>query len=514
MSNYLKPQSPLQHKDGAFIYPLTTVDQVVLDDNTRLNYAIEHMVYSSERDQEDAVATINADTLGGYLPTDFAKQEAFDKLESIKPKAGFIYPLAGATVPEGFLLCDGAAYSRTEYKELFAAIGTIYGAGDGSTTFNVPNLQTRVPVGSGNGYELGSTGGEEKHTLTVDEMPSHAHTRGTMDITGYFRSYSEYNINNEDYANNHVGGAFSSEESYGTSSNLSAGSSDAVRKHNFKASDAWTGETSYEGGSQPHNNMQPYTVVNYIIATGKGTAVSVTDVVLGAQAIPLGVEYGGTGAANLMDARKNLGVVPSVRIVSDLEADLNDYTEEGIYYFNVSDTYKNIPFGVNGWLEVKPGSGGKVKQIFYRMGTPGTNDYHTAIRTTGSSGNWGEWTTLLTSKNGVTMKLLWENASVASFAEQTITVSENVENYDFLIVEAMFSVADQYSITNILTVKATGGSKNRRIGITSGSNNRVGNRDITDISSNTIKFGAASYNSSTNNTYVVPYKIYGVKGGF
>lgn len=266
MSEFLKPQSPLQHKDGAYIYPLTTADQVILEDNSRLNVALEHLVYVDEEHQESAVAPLNADTLGGHPVEDF-----------LRPKAGFIYPLAGSVIPEGFLLCDGAEYGRTEFPELFAAIGTIYGEGDGSTTFNVPNLQTRVPVGAGEGYGLGAVGGEATHTLTVDEMPSHRHS---------------YTVNIQ-----HVDGEQVSGESL--TSGLQAGG----RRR-------YSDNTDYKGGSQPHNNMQPYTVVNYIIATGKDTGVSVSDIVMGAQALPLEVQYGGTGATNAEEARQNLGITP------------------------------------------------------------------------------------------------------------------------------------------------------------------------------------------------------------
>ena len=212
-------------------------------------------------------ANINATTLGGYAANDYVRHDD-NKFLFLKPKAGFIYPLAADTIPEGFLLCNGAEYSRTEYPELFTAIGTIYGVGDGSTTFNVPNLATRVPVGKGSGYALGDTGGEEKHTLTISEMPSHQHNLG-MQIY-----------------NNTAGSA-------NVSGNSSAASISAL-----------TGST---GGSNAHNNMQPYTVVNYIIATGKNTGVSVQDIITGAQALPLGIEYGGTGATDAATALEKLG---------------------------------------------------------------------------------------------------------------------------------------------------------------------------------------------------------------
>ena len=258
--SYIKPQTPLQHKDGDYFYPLTTIDQVIMEDGiTRLNGA-DLVSVNTDGAPEGETVKVNADTLGGYPASEYIRSVS---------KAGFIYPLASSVVPEGFLLCDGAEYLRTEYSELFAAIGTIYGSGDGSTTFNVPNLQTRVPVGSGENYELGSTGGEESHTLTVDEMPSHRHTinRGTSQ-NSYF-GVTSLEVQDPEYSTT----------------------------------------TNPAGGDQPHNNMQPYTVVNYIIATGKNTGVSVQDVIAGAQALPLGIEYGGTGATNAEDALKNFGAM-------------------------------------------------------------------------------------------------------------------------------------------------------------------------------------------------------------
>lgn len=71
--------------------------------------------------------------------------------------AGVIIPFAGKSVPTGYLLCNGAAVSRTNYANLFAAIGTLYGAGDGSTTFNLPDARDRVLQGASSTYAVGTS---------------------------------------------------------------------------------------------------------------------------------------------------------------------------------------------------------------------------------------------------------------------------------------------------------------------------------------------------------------------
>lgn len=93
---------------------------------------------------------------------------------------GVLYPFGGSVAPTNYLICDGSAISRTEYSELFNVIGTSYGEGDGETTFNLPNLKGKVPVGLDSNDSdfntLGNEYGEKTHQLTIDEIASHTHT--------------------------------------------------------------------------------------------------------------------------------------------------------------------------------------------------------------------------------------------------------------------------------------------------------------------------------------------------
>jgi len=150
---------------------------------------------------------------------------------------GSISLFAGTTAPSGWLICDGSAVSRTTYANLFSVIGTTYGTGDGSTTFNIPDLQGRVPVGCKfSDYlfdTIGETGGEKTHTLTIDEMPSHNHNGGIL-------------------TNNTVsGGARYYFNTAGTTNGTNFSNSLNI---------------SNTGGGQAHNNLQPYIVMNYIIS--------------------------------------------------------------------------------------------------------------------------------------------------------------------------------------------------------------------------------------------------------
>lgn len=122
----------------------------------------------------------------GTVTTDAATFGQLTTVTGVNTPVGVISMYGGAAAPTGWLLCDGSAVSRTTYAALFAILSTVYGAGDGSTTFNIPNLQQRFPLGkaaSGTGSTLGGTGGAIDHTHTsaahTHTVASHVHGMGS-----------------------------------------------------------------------------------------------------------------------------------------------------------------------------------------------------------------------------------------------------------------------------------------------------------------------------------------------
>jgi microcystin-dependent protein len=104
---------------------------------------------------------------------------------------GAVVPYAGSSPPNGYLLANGEAVNRADYPQLFAVIGTTYGPGNGTTTFNLPNMEGRFPLGkadSGTGDELGEPGGTLNHSHSVAShshaLPGHFHGKGTLSVGG------------------------------------------------------------------------------------------------------------------------------------------------------------------------------------------------------------------------------------------------------------------------------------------------------------------------------------------
>ncbi|EWY36788.1 hypothetical protein N825_25475 [Skermanella stibiiresistens SB22] len=162
---------------------------------------------------------------------------------------GVIAPYAGVSLPQGWLWCAGQLVSRSDYPALHAAIGSTYGAGDGATTFQVPDLRGRVAAGRDNmggsvagrlatsisGSTLGAAGGAEQHLLDISEIPHHAHPMPTGVSAGIAANPGRY-----------IGASYTDIGSLDT-------------------------DTSFDnavGGGQSHPILQPTLVVNHIIYTG------------------------------------------------------------------------------------------------------------------------------------------------------------------------------------------------------------------------------------------------------
>lgn len=133
-------------------------------------------------------------------------------------------------IPIGWLKTDGRSLSTATYRELYAVLGTTFGGYGGN--FNLPDFSGKFPLGVSSNYSLASKGGEETHTLSTAEMPSHSHG-----YTGV------------------VGIGFPD----GSGDSINAGHGESYPRHT---------QDNYQGGSQPHNNMPPYLSSFYIIFSG------------------------------------------------------------------------------------------------------------------------------------------------------------------------------------------------------------------------------------------------------
>jgi len=166
-----------------------------------------------------------------------------DKTGLVMP-VGSILPYAGATAPEGWLLCDGTSRDKNnEYKDLFDVIQYQYG-GSGNN-FSLPNLKGRVPTGLSSTEsefnQLNKTGGSKTHTLAVNEMPSHNH-----------------GVNDPGHSHTIDGYTWGKGSTFPTQADQ--------RKEDCRTNSSTTGiSIQHTGNGQPHNNLQPYLTVNYII---------------------------------------------------------------------------------------------------------------------------------------------------------------------------------------------------------------------------------------------------------
>lgn len=206
---------------------------------------------------------------------------------------GEVSIFAGSAAPTGWLLCNGASLLRASYPALFAVIGVVYGAADG-THFNVPNLKGRVVVGVDAAQTefdaLAEVGGTKTHLLIAAEMPSHGHVQNqhnhTQDSHGHTQNAHGHTVRTDD--NLYIIGESAAYAAGGTEAMRRNAGADIAAATNTTATNQTTvagnqGATATNqntGGGGAHQNLQPYMALHYIIQATMGGGPSVPEVEL------------------------------------------------------------------------------------------------------------------------------------------------------------------------------------------------------------------------------------------
>lgn len=187
--------------------------------------------------------------------------------------AGSLLMWPTGSAPSGYLLCNGNAVSRSTYAALFAVIGTTFGPGDGSTTFNLPDYRNRMPVGAGAAYAVGSTGGSPDAIVVA-----HTHTYSGSGTTAGMNANNPHGHGVSDPGHSHtqngtdsLGGGGSAvagisknipiNQTFPASTGISIAATDINHGHDF----SWSGTTASTGSSGTNANLPPYLGINFVI---------------------------------------------------------------------------------------------------------------------------------------------------------------------------------------------------------------------------------------------------------
>lgn len=167
---------------------------------------------------------------------------------SAQPHLGEISIVAFNFAPKNWALCNGQFLPIQQNAALFSLLGTAYG-GNGTTTFALPDFRGRSPIHTGGSYVLGEAGGEFNHSLTIQEIPSHLHT---IDSTGVIKAKTGTTANSTSPINNYFANNSAEAKRFTPVADTTMGSV--------------SGSIASSGGNQPHENMQPYLALNFVIA--------------------------------------------------------------------------------------------------------------------------------------------------------------------------------------------------------------------------------------------------------